>query len=115
MNGVNPVVRKVFDKVTWFTSTARNAIITVICLGIAYFIDSDVDWDEPDTTFKLTGEIPVGLPNVTVPDFVIEIDGHEEDFGGILSTLGSALIIIPIIAILENIAIGKAFGMESTI
>ena len=32
------------------------------------------------------------------------------DFAGMLKELGSALIIIPLIAILENVAIAKAFG-----
>ena len=37
-------------------------------------------------------------------------EGHELDFGDMLAKLNSAIIIIPIIAILENVAIAKAFG-----
>lgn len=32
------------------------------------------------------------------------------DFGGMIGQLGSAIIIIPLIAILESVAIAKAFG-----
>ena len=31
-------------------------------------------------------------------------------FGGMLAQLGSAIVIIPLIAILESVAIAKAFG-----
>ena len=33
-----------------------------------------------------------------------------EDFVGMVKTLGPAIIIIPFIAVLENMAIAKAFG-----
>jgi hypothetical protein len=32
------------------------------------------------------------------------------DFGGMISELGSAIAIIPLLGILENVAIAKAFG-----
>jgi hypothetical protein len=36
-----------------------------------------------------------------------------EDFVGMVKTLGPAIIIIPLIAVLENMAIAKAFGKFS--
>ena len=64
----------------------------------------------------LTGEIDGRVPPFALPPFSIPAnatgDGepHEEiNFSGMLSELGSAIIIIPIIAILESIAIAKAF------
>jgi hypothetical protein len=36
-----------------------------------------------------------------------------EDFVGMVKTLGPAVIIIPLIAVLENMAIAKAFGKPS--
>ena len=70
----------------------------------------------------LTGEIDGRVPPFAPPPFSIPAnatgDGepHEEiNFSGMLSELGSAIIIIPIIAILESIAIAKAFcKMEDT-
>ena len=35
---------------------------------------------------------------------------HTKGLGGMLSNLGAAVIIIPMIAILESVAIAKAFG-----
>ena len=64
----------------------------------------------------LTGKIDGKIPPFSPPPFSIPAnatgDGqpHEEiGFSGMLSELGSAIIIIPIIAILESIAIAKAF------
>ena len=63
----------------------------------------------------VTGQIDAGVPPFEVPPFSIpenatdEGPEHEINFSGMLSELGSAIIIIPIIAILESIAIAKAF------
>ena len=63
----------------------------------------------------VTGQIDAGVPPFKVPPFSIpenatdEGPEHEINFSGMLSELGSAIIIIPIIAILESIAIAKAF------
>ena len=66
----------------------------------------------------LTGEINAGVPPFKAPPFSIPANAtgegpeHEISFSGMLSELGSAIIIIPIIAILESIAIAKAFCMD---
>jgi len=69
--------------------------------------------------FIMIGEIPAGLPSFQVPPFSIpavvnEITGEiiEEglNFIQMVSELGSGLIVIPLITLLENIAICKAFA-----
>ena len=68
-------------------------------------------------TFTLTGDIKGGIPHPGLPPFSIprhSVANHTlpvEDisFGDMASNLGSAFIIIPIIAILESVAIAKAF------
>ena len=64
----------------------------------------------------LTGDIDGGIPNFQLPFFSIPANATgagepEEDigFGKMVQELGAAIIIIPIIAILESIAIAKAF------
>ena len=44
---------------------------------------------------------------------VVHADVIAEDFVGMVKTLGPAVIIIPLIAVLENMAIAKAFGKPS--
>ena len=149
----SPMVRKIAEKTIWFTCIARNAIIVMITLLIAYLLDGpDLD-PNAETTFKLTGtyllslklasychtllfcqegvyttrefnvrdilmrfhcfigNITAGFPEVGLPSFsYVDESGHEVNFAEMLGKLNSALIIIPIIAILENVAIAKAFG-----
>ena len=74
--------------------------------------------------FSLTGKIDGGLPAFQPPPFSIAVNVSSEaehgleaiwemkyfGFGDMVSTLGAAIIIIPVIAILESVAIAKAFG-----
>ena len=74
----------------------------------------DRDHGNYSCTFMLTGDIDGGVPNFQLPPFSIPANasglGLEEiGFGEMIKELGAAIIIIPIIAILESIAIAKAF------
>ena len=58
----------------------------------------------------ILNKVPPGLPNFTFPTF--EVSGPDNStigFGGMIESLGSGVFIIPLIAILENVAIAKAF------
>jgi sodium-independent sulfate anion transporter 11 len=58
-----------------------------------------------------TGEIAEGLPDFQPPPFEF-FDKHENrtvTFGEMTSNLGPGLIIVPLVALLEDIAICKAF------
>lgn len=105
---------KVVNKTLWLIGTARNAIIVIVCGGIgAAFYENGKDY------VKMIGDIPPGLPSFQAPPFSVpeirnetsgEIIQEAESFGDMLSNMGSGLIVIPLIALLENIAICKAFG-----
>lgn len=110
---------KIINKTLWLIGTARNAII-VIAGGAfaAYFYETGHDM------FRMIGDIPSGLPSVKLPPFSIpeiknetsgEIIQAGESFGEMISSLGSGLIVVPLIALLENIAICKAFSNGKTI
>ena len=107
------VMRQVLSKTLWVISTARNAIVVIACTIAAYCIDPDLP-EEPtrNTTFILTGNIESGLPPFQLPPFSYNDTKVNKvlDFGGMVKELGPALIIIPLLAILENVAIAKAFG-----
>lgn len=69
--------------------------------------------------FKMIGHIPPGLPAVSLPPFSIpeivnnttgEVIQQGLGFTDMISEIGSGLIVIPLIALLENIAICKAFA-----
>lgn len=70
--------------------------------------------------FKLIGDIPAGLPQFQSPPFSTpdvrnettgEIIAKGETFTEMVTHMGSGLIVVPLIALLENIAVCKAFGM----
>lgn len=94
-----------FNKFLWFVSTARNAILVVVC-GVLGYVFEQSGGEAP---FKLIGAIPPGLPSFQMPPFNMQPD-TDESFGDMVASMGSGLIVVPLIALMENIAICKAFG-----
>lgn len=89
------------NKALWFVATARNAILVVVCGGLGYAFETS-----GGAPFRLIGAIPSGLPAVRVPDF----GTADESFWELLGSMGSGLVVVPLIALMENIAICKAFA-----
>lgn len=103
----------VVNKIVWFLGVSRNALLTVVTAAlVAHFEHKGHNY------FQLTGYIPPGLPPVEVPVFSIArnttVNGIEsqttEDFWDLLHEFGSSLIVIPLIALLETIAVCRNFG-----
>lgn len=99
---------KIINKIMWLIGTSRNAILVIVCGAIGYVFQSSAA-----TPFKLIGDIPPGMPSVEIPPFTLNANqtssGREESFSEVVSSLGSGLIVVPLIALMENIAICKAF------
>uniref|UniRef100_A0A336MYE0 CSON006347 protein n=2 Tax=Culicoides sonorensis TaxID=179676 RepID=A0A336MYE0_CULSO len=107
--------QKLFNKSMWLIATARNAIIVVATGLISYFMIQNGHGD----VLKIIGDIPAGLPTFQPPPFSIpevknettgEIIQEYESFIDMVSFIGSGIIVIPLIALLENMAICKAFA-----
>ena len=65
--------------------------------------------------FTLTGGGQAGLPSLSLPPFSVPgnvTDGHT-DFFGMLDNIGSDIVIIPLVAVIETVAIAKSFGKPS--
>ena len=109
--GSSEKTRKVLKTICWVIGTARNAIAVIFCTVMAYLLDPEIPEKKSDATFILTGNIDGGVPPFQVPafNFTDPDTGKEYSFGGMVSELGTAVIILPLIAILENVAIAKAF------
>lgn len=88
-----------------YIGIARNAIVVIMGIAIAYIFY--INGSEP---FRLTGEIKKGLPSFGPPPFSSELDGKQYDFGEMFHALGLSLITIPLVSILESVAIAKAFS-----
>ncbi|XP_067006361.2 sodium-independent sulfate anion transporter [Anabrus simplex] len=96
---------KVLEKLAWFMSTARNGMVVVICAAIAVvFHGKD---QEP---FILTGVIDPGLPPFGPPPFSTSFGNTTYTFVDMCRYMGSGIAVVPIISILGNVAIAKAFS-----
>jgi len=108
---------KIMAPCIWVISTARNAIIVVICTFLAYGCDPEGGEKKSNrnTTFILTGKIDGELPPFKLPPFsyngtLKDPETTFYDFGGMVGEMGIGVIILPLLAILENVAIAKAFS-----
>lgn len=55
------------------------------------------------------GEVKPGLPALAPPPFSATVGNHTYTFMEMASTLGSAIFVVPLLSILENIALAKVF------
>ncbi|KAK9496656.1 hypothetical protein O3M35_013090 [Rhynocoris fuscipes] len=98
--------RHAISKSLWLLSTSRNAIVVVCCSLIAFIMQSKYN----DVPFKITGAVRPGVPVLQLPPFSTELGNRTVTFTEMLSDLGSSIILVPIIAVLGNVAIAKAFA-----
>ncbi|XP_076292343.1 sodium-independent sulfate anion transporter [Lasioglossum baleicum] len=97
---------RTFTKIIWLISTARNAIIVIVCSAIAYKLNST----ETGSSFILTGTVRSGLPHFRLPPFSTQIGNRTLGFAEMCSELGASIALVPIIGVLGNVAIAKAFA-----
>lgn len=103
--------QKGLKKTLWLLSTSRNAIIVIGCSLTAFFFES-----YSTQPFKLTGTVKDGLPSFRLPPFSTEMpDGRHVGFMEMCSDLGSSIFIVPVIAVLGNVAIAKAFASGQSV
>lgn len=102
---------RVLAKTIWLMSTARNAIVVIICSVIAYKYDAS----ESGSPFILTGPVRSGLPSFGLPPFSTQVNNQTFTFTQMCSELGASIVLVPIIAVLGNVAIAKAFVNEGKV
>lgn len=98
-------LRSAVDQTLWFLSTTRNITVVLVCAALAYYFDT-----QNTTPFVLTGEVKPGLPEISLPPFSATVGNHTYTFVEMTSTLGSAIFVVPLLSILENIALAKVFS-----
>ncbi|XP_058812095.1 sodium-independent sulfate anion transporter-like [Topomyia yanbarensis] len=90
---------------TKYLCLLRNALIVLSGGTLAYIMASrDLH------PFRLTGKVASGFPPLEPPPFSTIFNGEFYDFSQMLRLLGSSVIAIPLISILELVSIGKAFS-----
>ncbi|XP_065213413.1 sodium-independent sulfate anion transporter [Planococcus citri] len=98
-------------KALWLLSTARNAIVVILCSLVVYIYY--------DPTKKpvvvLTGHVKSGLPSISLPPFSTNVGETHLSFFKMCTELGSSIVLVPVIAVLGNVAIAKAFASGDSI
>ncbi|XP_058456095.1 sodium-independent sulfate anion transporter-like [Malaya genurostris] len=90
---------------TKYLCLLRNALIVISGGTLAYVMASRDQYP-----FRLTGKVASGFPPLEPPPFSTFFNGEYYDFPQMVSLLGSSVIAIPLISILELVSIGKAFS-----
>lgn len=95
-------------KVLWYISISRNALVVCIASSIAfYWVNLE---SEAAVPFRLNTKVNSSVPTFKLPPFSIDFNNGTFGFVEIFKELGSAIIVVPLVAVLANVAIAKAFG-----
>ncbi|XP_034150065.1 sodium-independent sulfate anion transporter [Esox lucius] len=102
-------VARVAHGLVWGTATVRNALVVVAASLVAF------SWNAfGSPVFTVTGKTSRGLPPFRIPRFSETTpNGTVISFGEILEDFGGGLAVIPLMGLLESIAIAKAFGSQN--
>ncbi|XP_045535610.1 sodium-independent sulfate anion transporter-like isoform X2 [Papilio machaon] len=98
-------VRGHLSGVCQYVVRGRNALLVFITSLLAYFL-----YKGGITPFALTGKIEGGLPTFGPPPFSTVVNNQTLGFSDMLQTFGFEGLAMPLVAILESIAIAKAFA-----
>ncbi|CAH2037144.1 unnamed protein product, partial [Iphiclides podalirius] len=89
---------------------ARNALLVLLTSILAFVLY------KPDRSpFVLTGKIEGGLPKFGPPPFSTVVGNTTIGFNEMLEVFGAEGLVMPLVAILESIAIAKAFAGSAAV
>ncbi|NWS82395.1 S2611 protein, partial [Toxostoma redivivum] len=94
--------------IVWICGTARNALVVLFAGLVAYSLQV-LGWQP----FRLTGSIPQGLPPFRPPRFSLPAPNGTVPFQSMVQDMGVGLAVVPLMGLLETIAIAKAFASQN--
>ncbi|XP_041362514.1 sodium-independent sulfate anion transporter-like [Gigantopelta aegis] len=101
--------QKIARKVLWLIGTGANAVIVIAAAGIVAVLHSQ----NITGHLSLTGHLKEGLPPFKVPSFSVTNGTETYTAGDIFSGIGMGFFIVPVLGLVETIAIGKAFARRN--
>lgn len=101
-----PTKNPKLKKSLWFLSISRNALVVFFCALVAFLYERKFG----KVPFRLSNRVPSGLPTFQPPRFTTSTSNNTVTFWHMLHDLGSGILVVPIVAILANVAIAKSFG-----
>uniref|UniRef100_A0A671T639 Sodium-independent sulfate anion transporter-like n=1 Tax=Sinocyclocheilus anshuiensis TaxID=1608454 RepID=A0A671T639_9TELE len=104
-----PLLVRSARRLVWSLATMRNALVVIAATGVAY--SAEVTGHH---FFSLTGKTAEGLPPFKAPPLSETVaNGTVITFSDIAKDLGGGLAVIPLMGVLESIAIAKAFSSKN--
>nr|XP_029709679.1 sodium-independent sulfate anion transporter-like isoform X2 [Aedes albopictus] len=97
---------KVLKKFLWYLSLSRNALIVLITSAIAFRWNSSGE----QVPFKLSGHVQPGIPGFELPIYSVQSGNVTIGYFEVVKELGSSLVLVPLVAVLANVSIAKAFS-----
>lgn len=98
-------------QVRWFISLSRNAVVIVVGMTVAFILKITLE-HEP---LILIGDIGGGLPEFSWPPFSTVVGNQTYSFGDMMNVMGTGFMVLPLVAIIESVAIAKAFAGGATV
>ncbi|KAB0395080.1 hypothetical protein E2I00_003441 [Balaenoptera physalus] len=92
----------------WTATTARNALVVSFAALVAYSFQ--VTGYQP---FVLTGKTPEGLPDAHIPPFSVTTANGTISFTEMVQGMGAGLAVVPLMGLLESIAVAKSFASQN--
>lgn len=92
-------------RIVMYLCLASNALAVAFGTALAYLL-TDEDGKGP---FVLTGKVGEIVPKLELPPFSMTFNNETYEFRDIIEIYGSSLAFIPLVAILESVAVAKAF------
>ncbi|CAB0038961.1 unnamed protein product [Trichogramma brassicae] len=97
-------------KLMWIMTLSRNAVVVVLGMLLAYLLSL-----YGLSPFEITGDIAAGLPSLTPPPFSTAHNNVTYGFVDMVRIYGTSMASVPLIAVLESIAIAKSFAKGKTV
>ncbi|KAK6171323.1 hypothetical protein SNE40_019537 [Patella caerulea] len=101
--------QKVSRKFLWLFGTGANAVVVIAGAGIAASLISMNITDK----LTITGHLHAGLPPFQAPAFSLKSKNITQSAGDIFTKIGVGFGIVPLLGLVETIAIGKAFARQN--
>jgi len=119
--------QRTVSSIIWLISTARNIIVVVFCAALGYMYKQHGDLpfklssnsraffllaqplDETINFVLFPGHVESGLPSFRPPPFESRVGNETYNFLDMASKLGSGILVVPLLSILENISLAKFF------
>ncbi|XP_075025429.1 sodium-independent sulfate anion transporter isoform X3 [Calonectris borealis] len=103
-----PLATRVSHLIVWTSATARNALVVLFAGLVAYSFQV-----MGSQSLTLTGSIPQGLPAFRLPCFSMAAPNGTVPFRSMVEDMGVGLAVVPLMGLLETVAIAKAFGFAN--